>query len=86
MKAKKRVVKKQRDTRKITISVPEETYFNIKQFAKEEIRTISQQTRLFVELGLQVMLQQDCEPQDEAPPERESAIGFHVEKSTDDED
>jgi hypothetical protein len=84
MKAKKRVIKKQSDTRKITVSLPEETYFNIKQFAKQDIRTVSQQARLFIELGLQVMLQQDCEESQE-PPEKESAIGFHVERCDDDE-
>jgi len=80
MQKKKRVVKKQRDTRKITLTVPEEIYYNIKQFAKDEIRTVSQQARLFLEIGLQVMIEQGqlCEGEQE-PPERESAIGFHME-------
>jgi len=80
MQKKKRVVKKQRDTRKITLTVPEEVYYNIKQFAKDEIRTVSQQARLFLEIGLQVMIEQgqSCEGEQE-PPEKESAIGFHME-------
>lgn len=80
MQKKKRVVKKQRDTRKITLTVPEEIYYNIKQFAKDEIRTVSQQARLFLEIGLQVMIEhgQSCEGEQE-PPEKESAIGFHME-------
>ncbi len=80
MQKKKRVVKKQRDTRKITLTVPEEIYYNIKQFAKDEIRTVSQQARLFLEIGLQVMIEQGqpCNGEQE-PPEKESAIGFHME-------
>jgi len=80
MQKKKRVVKKQRDTRKITLTVPEEIYYNIKQFAKDEIRTVSQQARLFLEIGLQVMIEQ-CQPceGEQEPPEKESAIGFHME-------
>jgi len=80
MQKKKRVVKKQRDTRKITLTVPEEIYYNIKQFAKDEIRTVSQQARLFLEIDLQVMIEQGqhCEGEQE-PPEKESAIGFHME-------
>ena len=85
MKAKKRTIKRQKETRKVTVSLPEETYFNIKQFAKQEIRTISQQTRLFIEVGLHVILQQDCEETEEKP-ERESAIGFHVQRSDDDDE
>ncbi|KKU53541.1 MAG: hypothetical protein UX75_C0036G0016 [Candidatus Moranbacteria bacterium GW2011_GWE2_47_10] len=83
--AKRKPGKKLPENRKITVTVPEETYFNIKQFAKQDIRTLSQQARLFIEIGLQVALQQDEEGSDDAPLERESAIGFHVERS-DDED
>lgn len=87
MQKKKRVVKKQRDTRKITMSVPEETYYNIKQFAKEEIRTVSQQARFFLEIGLQVIIEQGQPSEtEEEPPEKESAIGFHVDRSDDNDD
>lgn len=85
MKSRKRVVKRQNDTRKITVTVPEEVYFNIKQFAKQDIRTISQQARLFIELGLQVMLQDNCDESEEKP-EKESAIGFHVARDDDDDE
>lgn len=84
MKAKKRIVKRRTDTRKITVSIPEEVYYNIKQFAKEEIRTISQQARLFIEIGLQVVSQQPEHEECDEPQERESCIGFHVDRSDDD--
>lgn len=88
MKAKKRVAKRRDDKRKITVSVPEEIYFQIKHYAKDEIRTISQQTRLFIEVGLQIMAQQqqDCGEGQEEPPEKESCIGFHVDRSEDYDD
>lgn len=84
MKTKKRVVKRKNDMRKITVSIPEEVYYHIKQFAKEEIRTISQQARLFIEIGLQVVSQQPEQDESDEPQERESCIGFHVGRSDDD--
>lgn len=89
MKAKKRIVKRRDDKRKITVSVPEEIYFQIKHYAKDEIRTISQQTRLFLEIGLRVIAQQgqDCEEDREPQPEeKESCIGFHIDRSDDDDE
>lgn len=89
MKAKKRIVKRRDDKRKITVSVPEEIYFQIKHYAKDEIRTISQQTRLFIEIGIQIMNQQQ---QDEAQhdheeiEEKESCIGFRIDKEEDYDD
>ena len=86
MKAKKRVVKRKNDMRKVTVSIPEELYYHIKQSAKNEIRTISQQTRLFIEIGIEVVSQQGQPEEDEQePPEKESCIGFHVEQGDDDE-
>lgn len=86
MKAKKRVVKRKSDMRKVTVSIPEELYYHIKQSAKNEIRTISQQTRLFLEIGIEVVSQQN-QPEDEPqePPEKESCIGFQIDRSDDDE-
>lgn len=86
MKAKKRVVKRKTDMRKVTVSIPEELYYHIKQAAKQEIRTISQQTRLFLEIGVEVVSQQGQPEEDEQEPqEKESCIGFHVEQGDDDE-
>lgn len=80
MKAKKRVVKRKTDMRKVTVSIPEELYYHIKQAAKQEIRTISQQTRLFLEIGVEVVSQQGQPEEDEQEPqEKESCIGFHME-------
>jgi hypothetical protein len=86
MKQKKRVVKRQKDTRKITVTIPEEIYFHIKQYAKDEIRTISQQARLFLEIGLQVMMQQEQAGDDEEPQEQESAIGFQIDRGYEDDE
>ena len=87
MKAKKRVIKRKTDMRKVTVSIPEELYYHIKQAAKQEIRTISQQTRLFLEIGIEVVSQQSQPEEDEQEPqEKESCIGFHVDKDDDDDD
>lgn len=82
MNRKKKVVKKRRDdTRKITITIPEELYYQVKHFAKDEIRTISQQARLFLEIGLQLVTQQpDHEHEEQEPEEKESCIGFRIER------
>lgn len=88
MKAKKRVVKRKNDMRKVTVSIPEELYYHIKQAAKQEIRTISQQTRLFLEIGVEVIAQQgqQCDDEEQESQEKESCIGFHVDKDDDDDD
>ena len=88
MKAKKRVVKRKTDMRKVTVSMPEELYCHIKQTAKHEIRTISQQTRFFIEIGVEVTAQQGQHRDDEMQEsqECESCIGFRVDQSGDDED
>ena len=82
MNRKKKVFKKRRDdTRKITITIPEELYYQVKHFAKDEIRTISQQARLFLEIGLQLVTQQpDHEHEEQEPEEKESCIGFRIER------
>lgn len=86
MKTKKRVVKRKNDMRKVTVSIPEELYYHIKQSAKNEIRTVSQQTRLFLEIGIEVVSQQGHEhEEDQGPPEKESCIGFQIDRSDDDE-
>lgn len=88
MKAKKRVIKRKTDMRKVTVSMPEELHRHIKQTAKHELRTISQQTRLFIEIGVEVVAQQsqhrDADMQESQ--ECESCIGFRVDRSDDDED
>ena len=87
MKGKKRVIKRKNDMRRVTVSIPEELYYHIKQSAKNEIRTISQQTRLFLEIGIEVVSQQGQEPEeDQEPPEKESCIGFQVERNDDDDE
>lgn len=87
MKPRKRAVKRQSDNRKITVSVPEELYFHIKHFAKDEIRTISQQARLFIEIGLEVMAQQNQQIEETPEPEEKpSCIGFQIDRSGDDDE
>jgi hypothetical protein len=88
VKTKKRVVKRKSDMRKVTVSIPEELYYHIKQSAKNEIRTISQQARLFLEIGVEVVSQQgqQCDGEEQEPQERESCIGFHVDKDGDNDD
>lgn len=87
MKAKKRVIKRKNDMRKVTVSMPEELYCHIKQTARQEIRTISQQTRLFIEIGVEVLAQQsqhrDTELQESQ--ECEPCIGFRIDRSDNDE-
>jgi hypothetical protein len=87
VKAKKRVVKRKTDMRKVTVSMPEELYCRIKQTAKHEIRTISQQTRFFIEIGVEVTAQQGQHRDDEMQEsqECEPCIGFRVNRSGDDE-
>ena len=87
MKPRKRAVKRQSDNRKITVSVPEELYFHIKHFAKDEIRTISQQARLFIEIGLEVMAQQNQQIEESPEPEEKPpCIGFQIDRSGDDDE
>ena len=89
MKPKKRVVKRKSDNRKIVVSIPEELYFRIKQYAKEDIRTMSQQARFFLEIGLQVIAQQGQECEEDQEPqseEKEPCIGFRVDRSDDDDE
>ena len=87
MKAKKRLVKRKTDMRKVTVSMPEELHRHIKQTAKYELRTISQQTRFFLEVGVEVVAQQSEHRDAELleSQECESCIGFRVDRSDDDE-
>lgn len=88
MKAKKRVIKRGNDMRKVTVSMPEELYCHIKQTARREIRTINQQTRFFLEIGVEVTAQQGqyCDADRQESQESEPCIGFRVDPSGDDED
>jgi hypothetical protein len=48
---------------------------------------MSQQARFFIEIGLQVIAQQGQECEEDQEPqseEKESCIGFHVDRSDDD--
>lgn len=90
MAEKRRIKKaKERDSRKITVQIPEEVYFQVKQWAKEEYRTTSQQARMFLEIGLQYLIQaneaDNCGHEQE-PEEKEPCIGFRVEPDYDEED
>ena len=78
-KKKKPAIKRHKDSVTISVTLPEETFYHIKQCAKDEIRNVNQQARLFIEVGIQVMQQQPAEDQEES--ELESAIGFQVDKS-----
>lgn len=88
MKAKRGLVKRKTDMRKVTVSMPEELYCHIKQTAKQEIRTISQQTRFFIKIGVDVVSQQGqhCDADMQESQECESCIGFRVDRSDNDED
>lgn len=78
---KKRIKRKQSDTREITLRIPDETYIYIREVAKSEIRRTQDQARYFLELGISYAeaMQQQQEEQDEVP-EREAAIGFKIDK------
>ena len=78
---KKKVKRKQSDTKEITIRIPDETYIYIREVAKSEIRRTQDQARYFLEIGINYLesLNQQDDEQAEAP-EREAAIGFRVDK------
>ncbi len=91
MKAAKRSVKKRAkksDTFSVTMSLPDEVYFELKRAAKDEIRSLPQQARYFMEIGMQVISQQ-LEMSAEGPIEEEEkqpAIGFMVDREEGDID
>lgn len=79
-KKPKKTIKRKKDMVDVTISLPEETFYWIKQNAKDELRTIQNQARLYLEIGIEILQQQAAQEQSEQDevPERESAIGFHM--------
>lgn len=82
---KRRLVKK--DTKSVTMSLPEEIYLSLKLAAKEDIRSVSRQARYYMEIGMQVVTQQ-MEMECQAQPEEEEgvpAIGFVVNKPKEEE-
>jgi len=76
-------MKPKEDEREIRIIVPDTLYCQIRQVAENEIRSVSNQARFFIEIGMQYLESMDKEP---PPPERESAIGFVVDKEPEYED
>lgn len=87
VKPKRRKIAKKRDIVSVSMSLPDDVYIELKHAAKANIRSIGQQARYFMEIGMELIAQQ-MEMED-APPEEEEeatpAIGFVVEKE-DDED
>lgn len=77
---------KERDSRKITVQVPEELYFQVKQWAKDEIRTVSQQAQMFMMVGLQYISQANEECDEHEPEEKEPCIGFKIDREEDYDD
>lgn len=82
----KRIKKKRSDHVSVTVSLPDEVHFVLKQYAKEDIRSVSQEARYLIELGMQVLQQQSeaCGVEEEIE-ERAPAIGFHVDRDAEDE-
>lgn len=92
MKAANRSVKKRikrSDTFSVTMSLPDDIYLELKLAAKDEIRSLPQQARYFMEIGMKVVAQQmemsggEGMEEDEEKP---AAIGFVVEKEGDIDD
>ena len=86
----KKKISKRSDSMKVVVSLPGEIYYEVKKFAEEDIRTIPQQVRYFMEIGMQVVAQQmemseACthEPEEE---EKAPAIGFQVSRDDDEDD
>lgn len=86
-RVKKNRVKKNKDYRTVSLNLPEEVYLSVKIAAKEEIRSVAQQARYYMEIGMQVVAQQmemeinqDDDGSDDSP-----AIGFVVDNPDDEE-
>lgn len=84
----KRIKKVKSDNVSVTMILPDDVHFMLKQYAKEDIRSIPQEARYLMELGMQVLQQQQhsdgCMEVEEVE-ERAPAIGFHVDKSCDED-
>jgi len=77
------------DSAKVTICIPLEVYVSLKKFADDEIRTVSQQARYFMEIGMEIISKQqesfEMESQGQGESEeRQPAIGFVVERDEED--
>lgn len=72
--------KRNSDNRTAKVTLPEDLYVAIKNQAKVELRSISQQMRYFIELGVDAYNQMNQLPEEQ--PEQEplpEQIGFRVE-------
>ena len=81
--------KKKGDSKRLEVTIPEDMYFVIKQMAKEELRSISNQARLLLEVGISVV-QQSQEMSDAVGEECGASdgectpmIGFKIDSSGD---
>ena len=85
--------KKAGGNQKVVISLPDNVYADLVKISLEEIRSIPNQARFLMEIGMQLMADQKIQaaigdmmgPQEEGPgcdecasAERPAAIGFHV--------
>ncbi|MFA5071140.1 MAG: hypothetical protein WC511_02105 [Candidatus Pacearchaeota archaeon] len=77
--------KKKSDNKCVKITLPEELYFALKSSAKNELRSVSQQIRFFIELGIEAFNAQVQQAQGEEE-ELPEAIGFKMEPEGEDED
>lgn len=87
--AKKRICRKKNvDTKTLKLTLPEELYIAIKASAKNELRSLSQQIRFFVELGIEVFNAQIQQQNGEGAEQEEpiDAIGFKMEPEEDPEE
>jgi hypothetical protein len=84
---KKRKIKARKDTVRVSMTLPEKVYIILKDYAKEDIRSIPQEARYLMELGMQVLAQQDVVEVEGDPEEgSESCIGFKLPPAREDLD
>lgn len=73
--------RKHKDTKRVSVVLPEDLYIAIKQLAKEDYRTVSQEIRFLLEIGAAYVSQSDqCSGEDGEGELQEGApaIGFRI--------
>ncbi len=69
-------MKPKKDERELKLIIPDSLYVMLREHAENDIRSMSNQARYFIEIGMEYC--QHLQAQSEQAQERESAIGFQV--------
>ena len=78
--------KRNSDNRTAKVTLPEDLYVAIKNQAKVELRSLSQQMRYFIELGVDAYNQMSQSPEGQPEEELPEQIGFRVEHEEESEE